>query len=129
MRWIGRGTSGEACGPPGDGVAGLLRASLKPKGQPIAQAEEEPLECVVMLVTHARVEVVRAAPKQPFTGLRFDVWTTLANAVPLARDEGGSQMELSVLIPHLNGKEWAVPSCQSHCFVKGSSCPSACYLS
>lgn len=44
------------------------------KGQPIAEADEVSAECGVMVAATTGVEIVRVAPKQPFTEMRFDVW-------------------------------------------------------
>lgn len=60
---------------------------LNAKGQPIAEAGEVPSECGVMVVIDRRLEVVRVAPKQRFSGLRFDVWMALAKATPQKADE------------------------------------------
>lgn len=59
---------------------------LNAKGQPIAEADEVPAECGVIVAATNGLEIVRVAPKQPFTGLRFDVWMALAKAAPLQRD-------------------------------------------
>jgi hypothetical protein len=56
------------------------------KGQPIAEADEVPTDCGVIVATSMGLEIVRVAPKQPFTGLRFDVWMALARATPLKCD-------------------------------------------
>jgi hypothetical protein len=56
---------------------------LNAKGQPIAEADEVPNECGVMVTTTDGPEIVRVAPKQPFSELRFDVWMALAKAAPL----------------------------------------------
>ena len=67
---------------------------LTAKGQPIAEAGEVPPECGVMLATGAGLEIVRMAPKHPFTELRFDMWMALARATPLKREFEGGQMHL-----------------------------------
>lgn len=67
---------------------------LNAKGQPIAEAEEVPAECGVMVAATTGMEIVRVAPKQPFTGLRFDVWMALAKATPLQRNDDGPQLQL-----------------------------------
>lgn len=64
---------------------------LNAKGQPIAQADEVPAECGVIVAATNGLEIVRVAPKQPFTGLRFDVWMALAKAAPLQRDHAVGQ--------------------------------------
>ena len=64
---------------------------MNAKGEPIAEADEVPAECGVMVATGVGMKVVRVAPKQPFTGLRFDVWMALAKAAPLQRDHAEGQ--------------------------------------
>ncbi|MFC7462609.1 hypothetical protein [Hydrogenophaga defluvii] len=64
---------------------------LNAKGHPIAEADEVPTECGVKEATSSGLEIVRVAPKQPFTGLRFDVWMALAKAAPLQRDHAEGQ--------------------------------------
>ena len=64
------------------------------KGQPIAEAEEVPAECGVMVASGAGLEVIRVAPKQPFSELRFDVWMALVKAAPLPRGDDDLQMRL-----------------------------------
>jgi len=64
------------------------------KGQPIAEAEEAPAECGVMVATRMGVQIVRVAPKQFFAGLRFDVWMALAKATPLRSDKDSVQSSL-----------------------------------
>lgn len=53
------------------------------KGQPIAQAEEIPVECGVMLLQNERLEVLRNAPKRAVADLPFALWMVLAKATPL----------------------------------------------
>lgn len=55
----------------------------KSNGEPIAQAEEIPAECGVMVQRGTGLEMVRVAPKRPFERLRFDVWMALARAAPV----------------------------------------------
>jgi len=68
------------------------------KGQPIAQADAVPPESEVMVVTDvgamAGIKILRVAPKQPVTALRFDVWMALAKSAPLPRDDTDPQMAL-----------------------------------
>lgn len=52
------------------------------KGATIAEPEEIPPECGVMIAAKSGLSVVRAAPAQPFEALRFDVWMALAKAAP-----------------------------------------------
>lgn len=67
---------------------------LNAKGQPIADADEVPAECGVMVAATTGVEIVRVAPKQPFTELRFDVWMALARTAPLHRVDEDPQIRL-----------------------------------
>ena len=53
------------------------------KGKPIAQAEEIPLECGVMLLQDERLEVIRNAPKRAVADLPFALWMVLAKSTPL----------------------------------------------
>lgn len=67
---------------------------LNTKGEPIARADEVPVECGVMVVMGAGIEILRVAPKQPVAGLRFDVWMALAKAAPLLREDSEGQLQL-----------------------------------
>lgn len=53
------------------------------RGRPIADADEVPAECGVMLVEHDRFVVARAAPRRSRASLPFGVWMALAKATPL----------------------------------------------
>ena len=54
------------------------------KGRPIAQADEVPLECGVLIAEPGgRFEVARVAPKRAVADLSFGVWMALAKAAPL----------------------------------------------
>lgn len=64
------------------------------KGHPIAEADEVSAECGVIMATTNGLEIVRVAPKQPFTELRFDVWMALARTAPLHRVDDDSQIRL-----------------------------------
>ncbi len=64
---------------------------LNAKWHPIAEADEVPAECGVIVAAANGLDIVRVAPKQPFTGLRFDVWMALAKAAPLQRDHAEGQ--------------------------------------
>jgi hypothetical protein len=59
------------------------------KGKPIADAEEIPPECGVMVYVDNRLDVVRAAPKRPTAQLPFSVWMALAKATPLKLEGDG----------------------------------------
>jgi hypothetical protein len=54
------------------------------KGRPIADADEVPPECGVMLTEGSRLVVARAAPRRPRAQLPFGVWLALAKATPVA---------------------------------------------
>jgi hypothetical protein len=64
------------------------------KGKPIAQPDEVPPECGVMLCEGGRLVVARAAPRRPLQKLPFHVWMALAKATPAARGEEGGQARL-----------------------------------
>lgn len=64
------------------------------KGQPIAEANEIPPECGVMVATENRLEMERVAPRQPLPGMRFDTWMALAKSVPLPKDDDCRQLSL-----------------------------------
>jgi hypothetical protein len=53
------------------------------KGEPIAEPDEVPLECGVMVCRACVLEVVRVAPKRGVMRLPFGVWMSLAKATPL----------------------------------------------
>lgn len=53
------------------------------KGMPIAEADEIPPECGVMVYDGQRLEVVRPAPKKAMAEMAFSVWMALAKATPL----------------------------------------------
>lgn len=53
------------------------------QGKPIAQADEIPPECGVMVWDGNQLDVVRSAPKRPSAQLPFSVWMALAKATPL----------------------------------------------
>jgi hypothetical protein len=54
-------------------------------GDPIAEADEIPVECCVMVSEEGKLTVLRPAPKRPSNGLPFAVWMALAKAVPVQR--------------------------------------------
>jgi hypothetical protein len=64
------------------------------KGKPIAQPEEVPLECGVMLWEDGRLVAARPAPKRPVHKLPFDVWMALAKAPPAVRPGEAAQDRL-----------------------------------
>lgn len=53
------------------------------KGKPIAEAEEIPVECGVMVLQNAQLEVLRNAPKRAVADLPFALWMVLAKSTPL----------------------------------------------
>ncbi len=53
------------------------------KGKPIAQADEIPVECGVMVWQGERLEVLRNAPKRAVADLPFALWMVLAKSTPL----------------------------------------------
>jgi hypothetical protein len=60
-------------------------------GRCIAQADEVPAECGVMIVEGERLVVVRAAPRRSRESLPFGVWMALAKATPLPVSEDDVQ--------------------------------------
>lgn len=65
-----------------------------PDGKAIAQPDEIPLECGVIIAEQDRLNIARVAPRQPFTGLRFDLWMSLAKASPVPPPERGDHQLL-----------------------------------
>lgn len=57
--------------------------ALDAKGRPIATADEVPAEYGVMVANDNGVEILRPAPKQPFTSLQFGMWMALVKAPPI----------------------------------------------
>lgn len=58
------------------------------QGRCIAQADEVPPECGVLVLEHGRLAVARAAPRRSRSGLPFGVWMALAKATPVpGRDD------------------------------------------
>jgi hypothetical protein len=53
------------------------------KGKPIADVNEVPSECGVMVLQEGRLEVARNAPKRAVADLPFALWMVLAKATPL----------------------------------------------
>ncbi|QTN28742.1 hypothetical protein HZ993_02495 [Rhodoferax sp. AJA081-3] len=70
------------------------------KGQPIAEADEIPLECGVMVLQNERLEVLRNAPKRAVADLPFALWMVLAKATPLRAhaDLGSDGPDQSMLL-------------------------------
>ncbi|MDM7950052.1 hypothetical protein [Hydrogenophaga sp.] len=61
------------------------------KGRPIAEADEVPAECGVMIATGSQLEVARPAPRRAVERLPLQVWMSLAQAAPAARPEEDAQ--------------------------------------
>ncbi|MEO8857729.1 MAG: hypothetical protein ABI343_12145 [Burkholderiaceae bacterium] len=57
------------------------------KGKPIADADEVPSECGVMLCKSDRLVVARPAPRSERGKLPFHVWMCLSKATPLVQDD------------------------------------------
>lgn len=53
------------------------------KGKPIAEAEEVPIKCGVMVSWEGRLEVMRTAPKREVAQLPFGIWMALAKSTPM----------------------------------------------
>lgn len=70
----------------------VLRQSAR--GKPIAQPEEIPPDCGVMLCEGDHLVVVRPAPRKALTKLPLQVWMALAKATPVARGDGDEQAPL-----------------------------------
>jgi hypothetical protein len=64
------------------------------RGRPIAQVEEIPPECGVMMLEGDRLTVARAAPRKQRNGLPFGVWMALAKATPLPVADDDAQAML-----------------------------------
>jgi hypothetical protein len=61
------------------------------KGAPIAQPEEIPAECAVMLYDGTRLSVARPPPAKPAQKLPLHVWMALCKATPVQPLEEGAQ--------------------------------------
>jgi hypothetical protein len=57
------------------------------KGRCIAEPDEIPAECGVLVAAAGRLTLARAAPRRSRNGLAFGVWMTLAKATPAAPPE------------------------------------------
>ena len=53
------------------------------QGKPIAEADEIPVECGVLVLQNERLEVLRNAPKRAVADLPFALWMVLAKSTPL----------------------------------------------
>lgn len=61
------------------------------RGRCIAEPEEVPAECGVMVLDKGRLRVVRAARRRARTGLPFGVWMALAKATPVPNPDEQAQ--------------------------------------
>ncbi|MES2584738.1 MAG: hypothetical protein V4627_18575 [Pseudomonadota bacterium] len=70
------------------------------KGEAIAEADEIPLQCGVMVLQGDRLEVLRNAPKRAVADLPFALWMVLAKATPLRAhaDLGSDGPDQSMLL-------------------------------
>ena len=66
------------------------------KGKPIAEVDEIPPECGVMVFSDDKLAVLRPAPKRPTPQLPFSVWMALAKATPLQEVASGSSTLIEV---------------------------------
>lgn len=61
------------------------------KGRPIAEPDEIPAECGVLVLQGARLVAARPAPRRARSTLPFGVWMALAKATPLASPDEDAQ--------------------------------------
>jgi hypothetical protein len=66
------------------------------RGRPIAEPEEVPGECGVLVVQGERLAVARPAQRPARAGLPFGVWMALAKATPIATTDDDAQGMLDV---------------------------------
>jgi hypothetical protein len=69
------------------------------KGRCIAEPEEVPAECGVLLAHADRLVVARAATRRARTGLPFGVWMALAKATPVPPGDDSAQALLGTSPP------------------------------
>ena len=62
------------------------------KGRPIAEPDEIPPECGVMLCDGERLVVARPAPRMPRGTLPFHVWMCLSKASPVVVEDTGQEL-------------------------------------
>jgi hypothetical protein len=67
------------------------------KGRAIAEPDEVPAECGVMIFERGRFTVARAAPRRSRNSLPFGVWMALAKATPIAGLDEDAQAMLGPL--------------------------------
>lgn len=63
------------------------------KEKPIAEPDEIPIECGVMVMQHNQLEVARMAPKREAKNLPFSIWMALAKATPMRLSKADSFQE------------------------------------
>lgn len=61
------------------------------RGRCIADPDEIPAECGVLVTEHGRLTLARAAPRRSRNGLAFGVWMALAKAAPAAHGDDEAQ--------------------------------------
>ena len=61
------------------------------KGRCIADPDEVPAECGVLVLEGERLVVARAAPRRNRTGLPFGMWMALAKATPVPGEDRQAQ--------------------------------------
>jgi hypothetical protein len=69
---------------------------LDGRGRPVGKADEVPPECGVMVARPEGLEVCREAPRRAMPRLPLPVWMALAQATPVALDDGPAQVALQV---------------------------------
>lgn len=76
---------------------------LSAKGKPIAEPEEIPEECGVMVATPNRLEVLRMARHRAVTELSFGTWMALAKATPMKPLQLSEELQAP-----LGGAAWTI---------------------
>jgi hypothetical protein len=66
------------------------------KGRAIAEPDEVPTDCGVMLFQNGQLETLRGAPKKAAIGLPFQIWMALAKANPIQRSDVESTAQESL---------------------------------
>jgi hypothetical protein len=80
------------------------------KGRCIADPQEVPPDCGVMVLEQGRLHVARAAPRRSRSGLPFGVWMALAKATPMAAPLDEAQASLGGPGPSPL-TAWDAPTC------------------
>jgi hypothetical protein len=83
------------------------------KGRCIADPQEVPPECGVMVLQQNRLAVARAAPRRSRASLPFGIWMALAKAAPVAG--GGDEDGQALLAPQdtVSATAWDAPISQA----------------